>query len=199
MERKSYLHLYSLFCRTDATPCRSGLHFLRIARCKKHLKFVRFQTLRSRSVLRPKFELPGRKTFLRQPESLAIIRKTFNRRPPAVSKNKQAAGKRILLQYRFTNPGKPIDPVSEINRFHRHQDPHLRGDLDHCRVLQNRLLRAFRSGVPVPLRWIRIFAPFRASSSMVHSAVGSDTAGLSSMKGTAVCTTPHASNRFLRA
>jgi hypothetical protein len=151
LERKSYLHFSRLFLRADATPRRSGLHLLRIACRKKHLQFMCFKPLRPRSVLRPEFKPAGRKTFLCQPESLAVVRKTFNRRAPAVSKNKQATGKRVLLQYGFANPGEPINAVSEINRFHRHQDPHLRGNLNHRLSLQNMVPIAFRSGVPLPL------------------------------------------------
>jgi len=180
-ERKSYLYFLLLSRRTDAAPCRSSLHPFRIARCKKHLQFVRFQTLCRSFVLGPKSKFPRGKTLLHQPESLAIVCETFYGCPPAVSKNEQTAGKRITLQYRFADSGKPIDAISEINSFHRHQDPHLRSNLNHRLPLQNVSLRAFRSGDPMPLRWIRILAPFLFSSSMMHSGVNPVATGLSSM------------------
>ena len=93
---------------------------------------------------------------------------------------KKATGKRILLQYGLADSGKPVDPVSEINRFHRHQDPHLRGDLDHRLILQNTLPRVSKSGTFIPM-WILIFAPSRDSRSMMHSGTGTAAVGLSSI------------------
>jgi hypothetical protein len=152
------------------------------------------------AVFGPKSKLSRRKSLLHQPESLAVIRKAFYGRFPAVAKNEQAAGKWIILQYRFADSGKSIDAVPEINRFHRHQDAHLRGDLDHRLHLQKLLLRAFRSGTSMPLICTRILAPFRVSNSMMHSGVSPDVAGLSSIKdGTDAPLTLPASRRFLRS
>jgi hypothetical protein len=142
---------------------------------------MRFQALRRRSVLGPKFKFPRRKTLLHQPESLAVVCKAFYGCFPAVSKNEQAAGKWISLQYRFADSGEPIDAISKIDGFHRHQDPHLRSNLNHCLLLQNALLIASRSGASMPLIWIRILAPFRFSHSMMHSGVAPVAAGFSSM------------------
>jgi len=142
---------------------------------------MRFQALRRRSVLGPKSKFPCGQPLLHQPESLTIVRKALYGCSPTVSENKQAAGKRISLQYRFADSGESIYAVSKIDGFHCHQDSHLRCNLDHRLPLQNVSLRSFRSGVPIPLRWIRIFAPFRFSHSMIHSEVDPEAAGLSSI------------------
>jgi len=151
---------------------------------------MRLQPLRYRGAFGPKFKLSRRKAFLHEPKALAVICETLNRGSPAVSKNEKAAGKWIVLQYPFTDSGQSIDAVPEINRFNRNEDPHLRSDLDHGLCLQNVLLRAFRSGDLMPLRWILIFAPLRVSSSITHSGACPETTGLSSTKdGVGSCLT----------
>jgi len=112
---------------------------------------MRLQPLRQRSVLGPKSKLSRRKTFLHEPKALAVIGETLNRSSPAVSKNEQTARKWVSLQHLFTDPRQSIDAIPEIDRFNRHEDPHLRSDLDHGLHLQ-KVLRIFRFGDPMPLR-----------------------------------------------
>ena len=145
------------------------MHCFRIARGKKYLKLMRFETLRCRFIIRPKSEFPRRKALLHEPEPLSIIRQTLYGGFPSIPENKQTAGKRILLQCRFADPCKSIDSIPKIDGFNRHQNPHLRRDLDQGLSLQNALLRAFRSKAFMPLIWIRILSPHRFSSSMEHS------------------------------
>jgi hypothetical protein len=61
-------------------------------------------------------------------------------------KNEQTSGKGIGLQRLLANAGQAIDPVPEIDLFHRHQDAHWGSDLDHDTTLQKLLLRTDRSG-----------------------------------------------------
>lgn len=143
---------------------------------------MRFQALRHPCIFGPESKPSRRKALLHKPKSLTVICKTLYGCSSAVSKNEQATGKWIALQRLFTDSGQSIYTVPEINSFNRHQDPHLRGDLDHRLLLQKVLLSVFRSGTPMPLMWTLIFAPFRVSSSMTHSGVGPETAGLSSIK-----------------
>jgi hypothetical protein len=149
-----------LFRWTDAPPGRSCLHFFRIACRKKNMKLMRFETLRCGAVFRPKSKGSRRKAFLHKPESLTIIRQALYSGFPAISKNKQTAGKRIFLQHRFADSSESIDAIPEIDRFHSHQDSHLRRNLYQRSPLQNALLRAFRSTAFMPLLWIRILSPF---------------------------------------
>jgi hypothetical protein len=52
-------------------------------------------------------------------------------------------------------PGEGVDALPAIDRFDRHQDAHLRCDLDHTDSHSARLNPA-RSGTVAPFHWMRI-------------------------------------------
>jgi hypothetical protein len=162
---------------------------------------MRLQALRyCRGIVRPEAKSPLRKTFLHKPKSLRIVHKTFNCSSSPIPEYKETAGKRIVFQYLLTDSCQSINAVSEINFLNSHQDAHLRSDLDHRLILQKVLLRVFRSGTPIPLRWILILAPFQASSSIRHSGTRDGVAGLSSInEGAGPWLTAATSSRFFRS
>src|SRR3990172_8611081 len=105
-----------------------------------------------------------------EPESLAVIHQYLHRRGPPVAEHEHRAGKRVLLQRFFADPGQAVDPLAEIGGLYRPQDAHLRRNLDHGAAPKKTLLTAVTtSGLWQPGRWIRIFAPRGCSSSTMHS------------------------------
>jgi hypothetical protein len=68
---------------------------------------------------------------LRQPKPLAVIGQHAKRGGPAAPKEKQAAGKGIGRQFFPAQLDERVDALTPIDGFDRHQDAHLRGDLQH--------------------------------------------------------------------
>jgi hypothetical protein len=67
----------------------------------------------------------------------------------------------------LTQSGERVDALPAIDRLDRHQDAHLRGDLNHADSHKLRLNPA-RSGGVTPFHWTRIL-PRGPSNSMTHS------------------------------
>src|SRR5450631_2785126 len=116
---------------------------------------------------RPPHESPLRQPFLRQPEPLAVIDQDADRGSTAAPKYKQASRERICLKFVLAQPSERVDALPAIDRFDRHQDAHLRCDLDHADSHNARLSPA-RSGAVDPFHWMRIL-PRGPSNSMRHS------------------------------
>jgi hypothetical protein len=136
----------------------------------EHLKLMDIQTLYSIIPgFRPPFEFSLGQPFLAYPESLTIVTKDFHGCSTTIKKNKQVPGKRIGFEYSFTKMGQAINSLSKINRFHRKHNFHMRGDLNHDRLIQKDLPNSSRSKSVLPLKHILIFAPFPSSISTTHS------------------------------
>src|SRR5271157_4518272 len=116
---------------------------------------------------RPPHKTPFREPLLRQPEALPVIHQNADRGSPPAAKHKQTTRERIRLLFLLAQSGQRVDALSSIHGFDRHQDAHLRRNLDHARSHNARLSPA-RSGAVVPFHWIRIL-PCRPSNSMRHS------------------------------
>jgi|tagenome__1003787_1003787.scaffolds.fasta_scaffold20928465_1 hypothetical protein len=77
-------------------------------------------------------------SFLCQPEALAVLRQHPERGRPAAPKNKEATGKRVGGEFFPTQLHERVNPLASVHGFERHQDPPLRGDLQHELVAQER-------------------------------------------------------------
>ena len=81
-------------------------------------------------------------------------------------------------------PGQRVDPLPEIDRLDRHQNPHLRRDLDHAPRPQTTRLSATRSGSAAPVSWSRSRSPREALHlDEAHSAGGGGAASTSTNDG----------------
>src|SRR5206468_1932303 len=105
----------------------------------------------------------------------SVVDKNANRRPAPAPKNKQAARERIRLELLSAPPCQRIDAFAAVHGFHRHQDAHLRGDLNHApprsigaEPSHNARLSATSSAVAMPLNSILI-RPRGPSNSTRHS------------------------------
>src|SRR5579863_4040878 len=106
IERKSLAPFFSTR-RAHRPPRRRRLGGARVARRQQHLQLMRRQTPRHLVRIppsRPPAKTPFGKPLLREPESLAIIDKTANRRTASATENEQPAGKRIGSELLLTQP-----------------------------------------------------------------------------------------------
>src|SRR5271165_4246815 len=152
--------------RAHPPPHRRGYR-IRVAGGQQHLRLIGLQHPRGLLAARPPHQAPFRQPLLRQPEPLPVIDQDADRRSPPAAKPKQTTRERIRLQFLLAQLGQRVDALSSIDRFDRHQDAHLRRNLDHARSHNARLSPA-RSGAVVPFHWIRIL-PCGPSNSMRHS------------------------------
>ena len=79
----------------------------------------------------PPRKLAGGETAQAQPEPVAVVDEQFERGSIAIAKDKQRAGKRILLPLLTAECGQGVDPFAEINRIDGEEDPELRHQLQH--------------------------------------------------------------------
>jgi hypothetical protein len=93
---------------------------------------------------------PVDRRFWQSQNPLESYDEYFYGRPSAISKNEQTTGKSICLERLLADAGQTVDSVPEIDRLHRHQDAHLRNDLNHDAAFQKLSLRTARSGPPRP-------------------------------------------------
>src|SRR5271166_48289 len=87
--------------------------------------------LLDRSVRRPVRELPLRQSFMAHPKTLTVIRQNFHGGAPPIAEHEEPPTEWIDLQLRLADPRQPIDAGAKVDARHRHQDAHLRGELDH--------------------------------------------------------------------
>src|ERR1035437_3738500 len=161
-ERKPFVGGFS----TYFSPHRSGF-CLRVARRQQQLRLMRLEHTGGLFAARPPHKSPLRQPFLRQPEPLAVIDQDTDRDPPTAPEYKQASREGICLKRVLAQPGERVDALPAIDRLDRHQDAHLRCDLDHADSHSVRLSPA-RSGTAAPFHWMRIL-PRGPSNSMTHS------------------------------
>src|ERR1035437_8400749 len=125
LERKGLLMiLLILISARYAPPHRRGTDSRHIPGHHQQLGFVSFQLLGRRGRFRPPREPPFGKTLLREVVSLAVIAEETNRRSTAISKNKNAAGKRIFRQLFLAYPSQGINALTAVDRLDRHQHAH---------------------------------------------------------------------------
>src|SRR5208282_28277 len=106
----------------------------------------------------------------RQPESLPVIDQHLNRGCAPAAEHEQVTRKWIGIQLLPTQLGQRVNALAEIDRLHRHQNPHLRRDLNHPSVSRQTRSRLAQSGGVDAFHWMRIFAPREDSNSMTHSS-----------------------------
>ena len=122
---------------------------LGIAIPQQHLQLMGSECFHcSGGLFGPPGKLPSRQTFLTTPKTLGVITENLYRRRTAVAEDKQMSSERILGKFLTAHPSQPVDALAEIYRLHRNQDPHLRGDLNHCPVPHNP--RSVSSSCPTP-------------------------------------------------
>src|ERR1700683_3930038 len=108
--------------------------------------------------------------FGRQPESLPVIEQFLNRGCSPAAEHEQVTRKWIDVQLLPAQLGQRVDTLAEVDRLHRHQNPHLRRDLNHPSVSRQARSRPAQSGGADAFHWMRIFAPREDSNSMTHSS-----------------------------
>src|ERR1019366_3786702 len=87
--------------------------------------------LLDRGVRRPVRELPLRQSFVAHPKTLTVIRQNFHRRTPPIAEDEEPATEWIDLKLRPADPCQAINAGAKVDARHRHQNAHLRGELDH--------------------------------------------------------------------
>jgi hypothetical protein len=96
------------------------------------------------------------------------------------AEHEQITRKRICIQLLPAQLGQRVDALPEIDRLHRHQNPHLRRDLNHPSVSRQTRSRLAQSGGTAVFHSMRIFAPLEDSNSMTHSSSGAEGGVISS-------------------
>jgi hypothetical protein len=119
---------------------------------------------------RPPTEATGRKTFLAQPKPLAVIHERLDCGGSPIPEHEHSAAEWIIGQGFRADSSETVDPTSEVCRLDRDENPHLGRDLDHDGSLQKLLQSVAKSGIWLPLRWMRILDPSPCSSSIKQSA-----------------------------
>jgi len=88
---------------------------------------------------------PRREPFLAEPKSLTIVGQDLYCLGATIAENEECTGEGITLQCLAALPRQAINPLAKIRRIHRHQDPHLRGNLDHRSGLESASAKATTS------------------------------------------------------
>src|SRR5919109_624677 len=180
-QKKSERKYFVSESSTDFAPHRRRFG-LRVASRQQQLRLVRFQPPGSLLPARPPHKLPLREAFLRQPKSLAVIHQDADRRATSAAEYKQASRKRIGLEFLLAQPGQRVDAFPAIHCFNRHQDPHLRRDLNHAD--SHIRISPAKSDAVAPFHWIRSL-PRGPSNSITHSGNPTPCGGTSSMNAAA--------------
>ena len=71
-----------------------------------------------------------------EPEPLAIVHEDFQCCRLAIAEDEDRSDKRVVLQSFLAEPRQSVDAPAKIGWFDRHQDLHLRRDLEHYRAFQ---------------------------------------------------------------
>src|SRR6516165_8092419 len=127
---------------------------------------------------RPPPKSPTRQAFLGQPETLRIIRETFDRRPAPIPEHEQRARERVGVEHLPADPREPVDPLAKILRLHRDQDPHLRRELNHASTPA--IARASRASSGTPTYGSRTRTVLRGPSTSITQPSAGRTTGRNS-------------------
>jgi len=135
MERYLFLKkLSALFQRCHRPPQRRRARLGGISVPQQQMQLMGIEPHDALLVgFRPGLEAPLRKPFLAEPESLAVVRQTLQGVAATRTKDKKRAAERVAGQRLAAQGCEAIDTFAEIDRLDRHEDPHLRSDLNHER------------------------------------------------------------------
>ena len=104
----------------------------RVAGREQHQQLVRSQALGASLRHRgPPGKMPLGKSLVTKPKTLAVVHECLERRPFAITEDEHSTGEGILLKCFLAEPRQAIDAAAKIGRLDRHQDLHLRCDLEH--------------------------------------------------------------------
>src|SRR5664279_4012592 len=93
---------------------------------------MRIQAERSaRTGFGPGRETAARESLLANPKSLAVVTQTLDGVATPRTEYKERAAQRVAGEHLPTECRQAVDALAEVNGLDRHEDPHLRGDLDH--------------------------------------------------------------------
>src|SRR5262245_7992193 len=84
----------------------------------------------------PPVKAPFGKSFVTEPEALAIIDKHFDGSGASIAKTKDHTRERVVAECLFTLPDQAVDPVPKICGLDGHQDFHLWRDGQHYGVFR---------------------------------------------------------------
>src|SRR5450631_2604841 len=115
--------------------------------------------------LGPPTKAAFRQTLGRQPESLPVVDQHLDRGCPPAAEHKQATRERIGIELGAAQLGQRVDALAEVDGLYRHQNPHLRRDLQHAYVVANARISSASSLVPMAFNSSRSFAPRGDSTS----------------------------------
>src|SRR5450755_4712683 len=82
--------------------------------------------------LRPPAKTSFGQALGRQPKSLPVIDQQLDRGCPPAAEHKQATRERIGIELGTAQFGQRVDTLAEVDGLYRHQNPHLRRDLQHA-------------------------------------------------------------------
>jgi hypothetical protein len=115
-----------------ATPPLSHTpRLIRIPTHQQHLQLMRRELL-DRPARRPVRKTVCRKTFVQNPKTLPVVDQNFYCGTPSIAEHEQPAAKRIRMQLRPAHPRQAIDAGAKVDARYRHEDAHLRRELDHA-------------------------------------------------------------------
>jgi len=82
----------------------------------------------------PPAEAARAETFQAEPVSLAVVHEHLHRRAPPIAKGEDCSAEGILSQRLLAEVHQAVDPLAEVDRLNRHQQPHLRRELQHIKA-----------------------------------------------------------------
>ena len=118
--------------------------------------------------LRPVLKRALRESFLAEPETLPVVGQKLDRVTSPRTEYKKRAAQWVAGQHLPAERGQAFDAFSKIDGFDRHENPHLRSDLNHRPCRRNTFTNARSSSDPAaprctmsraPQRWIHSTMP----------------------------------------
>ena len=139
-----------------------------IAPHEQQLQLARLQHAGRLLGVRPKGELAAGQPIAAKPKALTVVDLDLDRRARAVAEDKQRPTERLGLQLSSAGRGQRVDTGTEVDRLDRHQNPHVRRELNHD-ALRKALHAPAKAPRPAPCRCTRIVAPTVFCNSTTHS------------------------------
>ena len=109
--------------------------------------------------LRPVPKAALRESLLSEPETLVVVGENFDSVTSQRTEYKQRTAQRLAGQHTPAERGQAIDAFPEIDELDRHENPHLRRDLNHRLCRRNRFTNARSSPDPAAPRCTMSRAP----------------------------------------
>jgi len=130
----------------------------RVAGHDEAVQWMRLERRRRGRTGGPPAKAAARQPLVREPESLAVVTEDAQRRLASIPEHEQRAAERVGRKDLPTDAREAVDALPKILRVDRHQNPHLRGDLNHASAPASIRLRCARSASAMLVSWRRTVA-----------------------------------------